>query len=462
MNIREYDSAYFIGIGGIGMSALARWFNANGYFVAGYDRTSTPLTQQLTAEGIDIHYDDDVALIPKTVFNTKCLIVITPAIPKDHKELNHLSAADLPMYKRSQVLGMISSSFTTVAVAGTHGKTTTSSMVAHILKSAGKDITAFLGGIATNYDSNFIENKDNNAIAVVEADEFDRSFLTLHPDIAVITSVDADHLDIYGDEDSLKNSFKQFISQIKNNGRLFVTEKVASAITDNTNSKLISTYGLNRGQFFASNITIADGFFIFNYCDEQCKIEKITLGVPGFHNVENVTAAIAVALELGVSADDIKTGVASYRGVKRRFEFVLRSDKVVFIDDYAHHPTEIESFLTSLKALYPGKKITVIFQPHLFTRTRDFVDEFAVSLGLADEIILLDIYPAREEQIEGVTSAMILDKILIENKICISKDGLMDFLDTKELEVVATIGAGDIDQLVAPLKENLERRYHVA
>ncbi len=460
MNIRDYDSAYFIGIGGIGMSALARWFKANGCFVAGYDRTPTVLTEKLEQEGMSIHYEDAVDRIPDEVFHSRCLLVVTPAIPKTHKELNYLKNNGFKPYKRSQVLGMISENFKTVAVAGTHGKTTTSSMIAHMLKHAGVDVAAFLGGIATNYNSNFIANESADSIAVVEADEFDRSFLTLHPDVAVVTSADADHLDIYGDASSLRESFRAFIGQIKRSGKLFVAEQIASDLTDNDNSKTTKTYGLNRGQLFASNITIEDGFFVFDYCDEQYNIERISLGVPGFHNVENAIAAIAVSLDLGLTPEQAKDGMESYQGVKRRFEYILRSDKVIFIDDYAHHPTEIESFLRSLKALYPGKKITAIFQPHLFTRTRDFADGFAQSLSLADEVILLDIYPAREEPLEGVTSTIIYDKLVINTKMLTNKEGLLDLLASRELDVVATIGAGDIDQLVEPLKEELERRYH--
>ncbi len=461
MKTWDYDSAYFIGIGGIGMSALARWFKTNGYFVAGYDRVSTALTRQLEEEGIDVHYEDDVQRIPGQVTKGRCLLVITPAIPRSHKELNYLQEKGFVPYKRSQILGMISRDFNTVAVAGTHGKTTTSSMIAHILKHSGLDITAFLGGIAANYDSNFIANDGPGAIAVVEADEFDRSFLTLYPDIAVVTSTDADHLDIYGDANSLKESFKTFIGQIKKAGKLFVAERIASELIENNNTRPTKTYGIDRGQLFASNITIEDGFFVFDYCDEQYNIEKISLGVPGFHNVENAIAAIAVCLELGVTPGQAKAGMESYRGVKRRFEYILRSDKLVFVDDYAHHPVEIESFLRSLKALYPGKKITAIFQPHLYTRTRDFVDGFASSLALADELILLDIYPAREEPIEGVTSSLIYDKVTVNAKILIQKEELLDLVASKEFDVVATIGAGDIDQLVQPMKEQLERRYHV-
>ncbi len=463
MNLVNYHNVYFIGIGGIGMSALARWFNHNGFSVSGYDRTPTSLTSKLEEEGISIHFEDAVDHIPEAVKNNKeqSLVVVTPAIPKTHKELNFLKDRGFKLHKRSEVLGMISANFHLVAVAGTHGKTTTSSMIAHLLKHAGRDITAFLGGIATNYESNYIANelKDGKSIAVVEADEFDRSFLTLHPDVAVVTSADADHLDIYGDKSELEKSFKEFISQVKTSGKLFVNEKIAKELVDADFDKSSYTYGLNRGQFFANNITMNNGFFEFDYCDEQHHIKKLKLGVPGFHNTENATVAIAVALDLGLTEDAIRSGIESYKGVKRRFEYVIKSEQIVFVDDYAHHPTEIESFLKSLKALYPEKKITAVFQPHLFTRTRDFVDGFAESLDLADEVILLDIYPAREEPIEGVTSQIIYDRMTTE-KVLLNKERLMEHLGSSDYEVIATIGAGDIDKLVNPIKELLNEKYH--
>ncbi|QSE99044.1 UDP-N-acetylmuramate--L-alanine ligase [Fulvivirga lutea] len=463
MKLDKYHNVYFIGIGGIGMSALARWFNHNGFAVSGYDRTPTSLTNKLIEEGIAIHFDDDVANIPDAVKQNKeeSLIIITPAIPKHQKELNYFKDNGFELFKRSQVLGMISSEFHLVAVAGTHGKTTTSSMIAHLLKHAGRDITAFLGGIATNYESNYIanQNKDGKSIAVVEADEFDRSFLTLHPDVAVVTSADADHLDIYGDKTQLEDSFKAFIKQVKASGKLFINEKIAKELVSDDYNRSAHTYGINRGQFFASNITMCNGFFEFNYCDEQCNINNLMLGVPGFHNVENATVAIAVALDLGLSPEEVRAGIESYRGVKRRFEYIIKSEKIIFVDDYAHHPTEIESFLKSLKFMYPDKKVTAIFQPHLFTRTRDFVDGFAESLDLADEVILLDIYPAREEPIEGVTSKIIYDKMQTE-KVLINKEELLNHLENENYEVIATIGAGDIDKLVEPIKEHLNEKYH--
>jgi UDP-N-acetylmuramate--alanine ligase len=465
VKLTDYNNVYFLGIGGIGMSALARWFNRNGFQVAGYDRTSTSLTQELMDEGISIHFDDNPSQIPSDFLeDSKHLLVIyTPAIPSDHLELNYFHDAGIPMYKRSQVLGKITENIFTVAVAGTHGKTTTSSMIAHILKSANRDITAFLGGIASNFNSNFILNEGqlDKALAVVEADEFDRSFLTLMPDLAVVTSADADHMDIYKDIETLRESFRLFVERVKGSGRIFVREGLDSEIIPEHIKASVHTYGLNRGQIFSSNITIENGFFVFDYTDHEYLIKGIKLGVPGFHNVENATAAIAVALSLGVDPAEIKEAMKSFKGVKRRFEHLLRTDKIVFVDDYAHHPAEITAFLKSLRALYPNKKITAIFQPHLYSRTRDFADEFGTSLEEADDVILLEIYPAREKPIPGVTASMILNRIKHTDKVLSTREGLIDVLEGKTLEVVATIGAGDIDQLVEPLKNYLKERYEV-
>lgn len=448
------------------MSALARWFKRSGYAVFGYDRTPTALTKALEQEGIAIHFDDAIESIPGEIKEAKSssLIIYTPAIPKAHKEFNYLKNEGFDVVKRSVALGIITQNMHTVAVAGTHGKTTTSSMIAHILKYAGKDIAAFLGGISTNYNTNFIANEvvDENTIAVVEADEFDRSFLTLNPNIAVVTSADADHLDIYGDASALQTSFKDFIKKLKADGNLFISEKIADELVGSGIAQPVHRYGINQGQFFASNITMKDGFFVFDYRDELHNIDGLTLGVPGFHNVENATVAIAVALKLGVQPDQIKGAIASYMGVKRRFEFIIKDRNLVFVDDYAHHPTELTAFIKSIKALYPEKKITVIFQPHLYSRTRDFAAGFSESLSMADEVILLDIYPAREEPIDGVDSEMIFREIKAGNKELVTKDQLVETLKHFDLEVVATVGAGDIDKLVSPVKEYLKRRYDVA
>ncbi|MEJ2004621.1 MAG: UDP-N-acetylmuramate--L-alanine ligase [Cyclobacteriaceae bacterium] len=465
MRLTDYNSVYFLGIGGIGMSALARWFNRNGFQVAGYDRASTHLTGELIDEGIAVHFEDDPSLIPSDFLEDRdhLLVIYTPAIPAEHLEMNYIRDLKIPMFKRSQVLGKITENIFTVAVAGTHGKTTTSAMIAHILKSAKKDVAAFLGGIASNYNSNIIANNGSleNALAVVEADEFDRSFLTLVPDLAVVTSVDADHMDIYGDIETLRESFRMFLSKVRDNGRVFVREGLDKEIIPENIKASVHTYGLNRGQFFSSNITIDNGFFVFDYTDHEFLIKGLKLGVPGFHNVENATAAIAVALSLGVKPAEIRDGLLSFRGVKRRFEYLLRTDKVVFVDDYAHHPEEISAFLKSLRALYPNKKITAIFQPHLYSRTRDFAEGFGDSLSQADDVILLEIYPAREKPIPGVNASMILNRIRHTDKVLSTREGLIDMLEGKTLEVVATIGAGDIDQLVEPLKNYLKERYEV-
>lgn len=456
----QYDTVYFLGIGGIGMSALARWFNKQGMFVAGYDRTPTPLTNELEKEGIKIHFDDDVALIPARVDNQKTLFVYTPAIPKDHKEYNYLKGKGYAILKRSEVLGLITKSHKTIAVAGTHGKTTTSSLITHILKVAGVNMVAFLGGVTTNYASNLISEGEanENTIVVAEADEFDRSFLKLFPDIAVITSVDPDHLDIYGNHQEVIKSFTDFTRQI-NKGGLLVKHESIRAIDNELDGVEVNTYGMSRGQFFASRITTEGGFFEFNLVGYASEIEKIKLGVPGFHNMENAIAATIVAKHLGVDDASIKKALGSYTGVKRRFEFIIKRDDLVYIDDYAHHPTEITAFLSSLRAMYPGKKITAVFQPHLYSRTRDFAEGFSKSLSIADEVLLMDIYPARELPIPGVSSDMLFDAITSTVKVRCTKNDVVQRVEDMDVEVIATIGAGDIDTCVGPLKELLESKY---
>lgn len=460
MQLSQYDTVYFLGIGGIGMSALARWFNKQGMFVAGYDRTPTPLTNELEKEGIKIHFDDDVALIPARVDNEKTLFVYTPAIPKDHKEYNYLKGKGYAILKRSEVLGLITKSHKTIAVAGTHGKTTTSSLITHILKVAGVNMVAFLGGVTTNYASNLISEGEanENTIVVAEADEFDRSFLKLFPDIAVITSVDPDHLDIYGNHQEVIKSFTDFTRQI-NKGGLLVKHESIRAIDNELDGVEVNTYGMSRGQFFASRITTEGGFFEFNLVGYASEIEKIKLGVPGFHNMENAIAATIVAKHLGVDDTSIKKALGSYTGVKRRFEFIIKRDDLVYIDDYAHHPTEITAFLSSLRAMYPGKKITAVFQPHLYSRTRDFAEGFSKSLSIADEVLLMDIYPARELPIPGVSSDMLFDAITSTVKVRCTKNDVVQRVEDMDVEVIATIGAGDIDTCVGPLKELLESKY---
>jgi UDP-N-acetylmuramate--alanine ligase len=459
VKLDQYDSIYFLGIGGIGMSALARWFKHKGLRVAGYDRTPTPLTHELLEEGMEIHFDDRIEFIPGYISKEKTLVIFTPAIPKNHLEHNYLKDQGYTILKRSEVLGLLTKNYKTIAVAGTHGKTTTSSLIAHILKSAGKNMVAFLGGITSNYESNLVMNGEVNAetIVVAEADEFDRSFLRLFPHTAVVTSADADHLDIYGDHLQMLSAYKEFISQINRKGNLIIHESIAMLANEATQINK-ETYGMSRGQFFAGNITASSGFFEFDLLGLAKKVEKIQLGVPGFHNMENAIAATLVALKFGIDEKTIREALASFRGVKRRFEFIIRKKDLIYIDDYAHHPTEIEAFLKSIKEMYKGKKITVIFQPHLFTRTRDFAEGFSKSLSLADELLLLDIYPAREEPIPGVTSDMLFKDITSPVKIRCSKKDVMQKLEDLDIEVLATVGAGDIDTLVKPIKELLSRK----
>ncbi len=460
MTIKDYKYIYFLGIGGIGMSALARWFKANGFEVYGYDRTATPLTDALVEEGISIHFDDDVEQIP-TYFKdnpTQTLVVLTPAIPKDHAEWNYLKSNEFTIQKRSQVLGLLSAGMFTIAVAGTHGKTTTSSMIAHLLKHSDLNCTAFLGGITQNYGTNMLLNEPSGSLGevfcVVEADEFDRSFLTLFPDIAVVTSTDADHLDIYGDHNALLDSFGAFVGQIKTNGQFFMQKDLQLGTYANAK---VSSYGLNGGDFWADNVRIENACFVFDFVYSNGKIEAVAMPLPGFHNVENAVAAAAVGLAVGLSEIQIKAGLGTFRGVKRRFEYHLKTDKIVLIDDYAHHPTEVTAFLKSIRALYPNRTITAVFQPHLYSRTKDFVVGFAESLSLADSLILLDIYPARELPMEGVTSKIIFDLVTISDKIMCQKTELLAILENKNTDIVVTIGAGDIDTLVGPVKELLSQ-----
>src|SRR5690349_5156793 len=444
------------------MSALARWFLKQGLWVSGYDRTATTLTSSLQAEGMKIHFEDSVDAIPPEVKANKdrTLVVFTPAIPQDHQEHRFLKENGYVIMKRSQVLGLISEDYITVAVAGTHGKTTTSSMVAHLLKTARKNMVAFLGGITTNYASNLVMNGtvSGDTIAVAEADEFDRSFLRLFPNIAIVTSADADHLDIYGDHESLITSFKDFIKQIDEGGFLIIHESIAEKLAADIHHVKKNIYSMSRGQFFAGNITAKSGFFEFDL-QGFGKVERIRLGVPGFHNIENAIAASLAAWHCGVGLPAIKKGLESFAGVKRRFEFVIRTERLVFVDDYAHHPKEIEAFLKSMKSMYPRRKLTTVFQPHLYSRTRDFAEGFAESLSLSDEVILLDIYPARELPIPGVDADMVFKNITSASKIRSNKNELMQTLGQIDIDILVTIGAGDIDTFVEPIKQMLVAKY---
>jgi len=420
MNFDNIKYVYFLGIGGIGMSALARYFNAMGKSVSGYDKTKTSLTDALVAEGIEVHFDDNVDGIKSEIRNSKSevLVVLTPAIPKEHSELKYFQKNEFVIKKRAEVLGMITEQSFTIAVAGTHGKTTTASLIAHILKSSEVDCTAFLGGITQNYGTNLLlseklkmshpdtggkKNSKIKPIVVVEADEYDRSFLTLHPDIAVITSVDADHLDIYGDKKQMEETYAQFASQVKDGGLLIVKKGVDKVLLVEKNENKV-TYSLQHSSdYYARKIAIKKGEYIFDVVTPEQVIRGVVLGIPGKHNVENAVAAVAVAQRMNVYSGNIKNAMATFKGVKRRFEYHIKTKDLIYIDDYAHHPEELRACISAVKEMYPQKKITGVFQPHLFTRTRDFADEFARSLELLDELILLDIYPAREKPIEAKT-----------------------------------------------------------
>ncbi|MCX6214179.1 UDP-N-acetylmuramate--L-alanine ligase [Spirosoma sp.] len=459
MTLDQFKYIYFLGIGGIGMSALARWFQVNGYAVAGYDKTPTALTNVLESEGMIIHFSEDVDQIPAEfrANPAETLVIYTPAVPRTHAEYIYLTEQGFTLQKRSQVLGLLAGQMTTIGVAGTHGKTTTSSMVAHILRDSGVNCAAFLGGITTNYGTNFLLNEPANdlksVVCVVEADEFDRSFLTLFPKYAIVTSTDADHLDIYGAHDAVLESFGKFVSQIEPDGVLFM--KQGLSLTEKTQAA-VRPYSLKEGDYRSQNLRIENASFVFDLVYPGGVIADIHLLVPGFHNVENAVAAGAVALEVGVSPEAIRSALTSYRGVRRRFEYILKTDSTVFIDDYAHHPAEVEAFLSSVKALYPDRDVTAIFQPHLFSRTRDFADGFAESLSLADHVILLDIYPARELPMEGVTSDLIFRNIHSKTKIKCTKGELTNVLREMKPSLLVTIGAGDIDQQLETIKNLLK------
>lgn len=448
MKIDAIKQVYLIGIGGIGMSGLARYFAHLGCVVKGYDRTETELTKTLVSEGIAISYVDEIDTIDP-IFNAPddaTLIIFTPAIPKDSKIKHYLEQVGHTLHKRSEVLGIISESRFTIGVAGTHGKTTTSTMVAHILKDSGFDCSAFLGGISSNYDTNVLYG--NNDVVVVEADEYDRSFLTLHPNIAIVTSADADHLDIYGDAGQLLATFQMYLDRVVEGGTRIVKKELPF-------DSQISYSGHDVADVYASNVHVRDGEFYFDYISADSKIEHIHLGIPGTHNVENAVAAITAARILGIADDKIKLALANFKGVKRRFEYIVRTPSAIYVDDYAHHPEELRAFLSSMRKLYPNKKLTVVFQPHLFTRTRDFIDGFAEVLSMADRLLLMEIYPARELPIEGVNSSWLLSKITAPEKAVVTPQQVLEIAQNEKLELLVTVGAGDIDKLVKPLKEIL-------
>ncbi|MGB4775609.1 MAG: UDP-N-acetylmuramate--L-alanine ligase [Daejeonella sp.] len=449
MELENINRVYLIGIGGIGMSGLARYFKKRDCVVCGYDKTATNLTDSLMNEGIPVVFYDNEDNIPLSFQENDpgTLIIYTPAIPQNSSILNFFRLNNYSLKKRSEVLGIISKEMFTIAVAGTHGKTTTSCIIAHILKDSGYDCSAFLGGIATNYNSNVLFGENNTLI--VEADEYDRSFLTLHPDISVITSMDADHLDIYGDKKHLTESFQLFASQLKPNGQLIYRKGLLLGEG--------KTYAANEsGDAQAYNIQIKNGSFYFDFKNDTKVIENIEFNFPGLHNIENAVAAIEVALHLEIPDHKIKQALANFKGVKRRFEYLVKNDNHIYIDDYAHHPEELRACIKAIKILYPEKELTVIFQPHLFTRTRDFADGFAEVLSMVDDLILLDIYPARELPIEGVTSEMILEKINIFHKQKLGKQEAINYVTNKKPELLLTVGAGDIDKLTQFLKNVLQ------
>lgn len=448
MNLNQIQNVYFIGIGGIGMSAIARYFKFIGKNVAGYDKTPTHLTEELEQEGIQIHFEDSIALIGQEYLNKEnTLVVITPAVPKSHSEWNYFLDNGFVVKKRAEVLGIITKDTFCFAVAGTHGKTTTSSILGHILYESGADVTSFLGGIVENYNSNLIGN--GKTVTVVEADEFDRSFLHLHPNIACITSMDADHLDIYGDKASIEASFIEFANKVEDKTKLFVTNGLPlEAITVGVN---------DDSQFVAKNIRIEDGWYVFDVETPTETITNLKFGLPGRHNLTNALLALAMAKTFGTPTDAIAKAFLTFKGVRRRFSFQIRKPDFVYIDDYAHHPTEINAVHQAVRELYPGKKVLAVFQPHLFSRTRDFADDFAKSLSQFDEVFLMEIYPARELPIEGITSGWLLDKIENKNKQLVQKSELISLMQASDAPVVVTIGAGDVGEMVPEIKKALEK-----
>ena len=463
IQLNDIKVVYFIGVGGIGMSALARYFKSRGCVVSGYDKTETALTKQLVAEGIEVHYEDKAAAVPKNVQ----MVVYTPAVPKDHKELQYYQQNGFAVLKRSEVLGIISNSSFNICIGGTHGKTTITTMTAHLLRHSGYGCNAFLGGISVNYQTNFWSNERN--VCVIEADEYDRSFLRLSPDIAVISSMDPDHLDIYGTEQALQDAFVEFGSKVKKGGLLL--SKFGLKRNKDLNADNHLTYSLQNesADVYASNIQMKDGGYEFDVMMKDSMVGSVVLHMGGMHNVENAVVAIAIAHCLGIDHEKIKAAVAAFRGIKRRFEYIIppsEKNRVVFIDDYAHHPEELRALISGAKALFSGKKCTVIFQPHLYSRTKDLADGFAASLDPADDIILLPVYPARELPMEGVSSEMILDRMKNKNKRVLDKQALLKYikeefvpgLNSEFTEVLIIAGAGDIDAMLQPIKAILENR----
>jgi len=445
VNLNQIHNVYFIGIGGIGMSALARYFQNIGKNVSGYDKTPTMLTDELIAGGMAIHFEDNINLLPKDYYVENTLVIITPAVPVSHSEWNYFIERDYVVKKRAEVLGIITKDTFCFAVAGTHGKTTTSSILGHILFESGADVTAFIGGIVENYNSNLIGQ--GKTITVVEADEFDRSFLHLHPNIACVTSMDADHLDIYGDASSIEDSFREFADKVVDKTKMFVPkglplEGLTVAINEDATFK-------------AFNIRIENGYYVFDVSAPNETINNLKFGLPGRHNLMNALMALAMVKTYGTPTESIARALASFKGIQRRFSYQIKTDELVYIDDYAHHPTEINAVHQAVRELYPNEKVLAIFQPHLFSRTKDFADEFAKSLSQFDEILLLDIYPARELPLEGITSSWLLSKIENLNKKLVSKTDIIPSILESDAKIIVTIGAGDIGELVPQIKKAL-------
>ena len=454
MNLNQIHNIYFIGIGGIGMSALARYFQNIGKNVSGYDKTPTMLTDELIASGMAIHFEDNISLIPTDYYVENTLVIITPAVPISHSEWNYFNERNYTVKKRAEVLGIITKDTFCFAVAGTHGKTTTSAILGHILYESGADVTAFIGGIVENYNSNLIGN--GKTVTVVEADEFDRSFLHLHPNIACVTSMDADHLDIYGDATAIEDSFREFAAKVEDKSKLFVPKglPLEGIEVEICESNIIPPSGV-RGLFKAFNVRIENGYYVFDVQTPSETIENIQFGLPGRHNLMNAMMALAMAKTFGSPTKTIAKAMASFKGVQRRFSYQIKNENLVYIDDYAHHPTEINAVHQAVRELYPNQKVLTIFQPHLFSRTKDFADDFAKSLSQFDEIILLDIYPARELPMEGITSSWLLSKIENSNKKLVSKTDLIPSILESDAKIIVTIGAGDIGELVPKIKDAL-------
>ena len=458
-NLQNIKNVYFLGIGGIGMSALARYFKYTGRNVAGYDRTPTALTAKMEEEGISIHFEDDIRFIPKNWDPAETMAVFTPALPDDHRELSWFREKPIPLFKRAKVLGLICNEQDCIAVAGTHGKTTISTMAASFIKNTEKSCGAFLGGISKNFDSNLLLPKEEEGWIVAEADEFDRSFLQLQPQIALVSSMDADHLDIYGDADKITESFEKFVSQIKPGGKL-VMKKGLPLDTQKTTAQIYTYSLMLEADFQPINLTLneQEKFYSFDLKTPGGIIQECRLNYPGLLNVENSVGAAALALLAGANDDEIRKGLAEYQGVARRFDIRYKDEKYVYIDDYAHHPEELRAVISSVKTLFAGRKVTGIFQPHLYSRTRDFADGFAESLDMLDEAILVPLYPAREEPIPGISSETIFNRMKMKNKYLMDKDQVPELIQEHASEIVMTMGAGDVDSIAEKIIDLLKNK----